>query len=92
MMFISEDIELAAQSSIKKLLVFNTVGIGSKTTRASQGVQVLISKKGSTLINIKTLEERPLSDVKYYMTKNIPAIGCYMKEADKVDTQLSLEL
>lgn len=92
MMFISEDIELAALSSIKKVLVFSTEWINSKTTRSSQGVQVLLSKKGSTLIHIKTLEERQLSDVEYYRTKNIPAIGRYMKEADKVDKQLILEV
>lgn len=92
MMFITEDIELVAQSSIKKVLVFNTEGISPKTTRASQGVQILISKKGSTLVHIKTLEEMPLSDVKYYRPKNIPAIGCYMKEVDKAAMQLSLEL
>ncbi len=92
MMFINEDIELIAQSSIKKVLVFNTEAIGSKTTRASQGVQVLISKKGSTLIHIKTLDEMPLSDIKYYKPKNIPAIGCYLKEVDKTDTQLSLNM
>ena len=92
MMFITEDIDLIAQSSIKKVLVFNTEGINSKTTRTSQGVQVLLSKKGSTLTYIKTLDEMPLSDVKYYRPKNIPAIGCYLKDADKGDTQLSLEL
>ena len=92
MMFMTEDIELVALSSIKKVLVFNTEAIGSKTTRNSQGVQVLLSKKGSTLVSIKTLEEMPLSDVKYYRPKNIPAIGCYLKEVDKADTQLSLEL
>ena len=92
MMFMTEDIELVALSSIKKVLVFNTEAIGAKTTRNSQGVQVLLSKKGSTLVRIKTLEEMPLSDVKYYRPKNIPAIGCYLKEVDKADTQLSLEL
>lgn len=92
MLFISEDIDLVAQSSIKKVLVFNTEAIGSKTTRASQGVQILLSKKGSTLIHIKTIEEISLSDVKYYRPKNIPAIGCYLKQEDKVDPQLSLEL
>jgi DNA gyrase subunit A len=92
MMYISEDIELVAQSSIMKVLVFNTEGISPKTTRASQGVQVLTSKKGSMLVYIKTLTEMPLSDVNYYRTKNIPAIGCYMKEEDKQDKQLSLEL
>ncbi|EMS73714.1 DNA gyrase/topoisomerase IV subunit A [Ruminiclostridium cellobioparum] len=92
MMFMTEDMDLIATSSIKKVLVFNTEGINPKSTRASQGVQVLTSKKGSTLIHIKTLEEMQLSDLDYYRTKNIPAIGCYMKEEDKADIQLSLDL
>lgn len=93
MMFITEDIELIATSSIKKVLVFNTEGINSKTTRDSQGVQVLTSKKGSTLVHIKTLEEMKLIDVEYYRTKNIPAIGCYIKEEDKLEAQqMSLDL
>ncbi len=92
MMFITEDIELAAASSIKKVLVFNTENINPKSTRGSQGVQVLTSKKGSTLVYIKTLEEMQLNDVDYYRTKNIPAIGCYIKEEDKAEIQLSLDL
>lgn len=92
MMFIREDIELVAISSIKKVLVFSTEGINPKTTRDSQGVQVLTSKKGSTMVGIRTLDEMVLSDVDYYRMKNIPAIGCYMKEEDKADNQLSLEL
>ncbi len=92
MMFVNEDIDLAAASSIKKVLVFNTENINPKSTRASQGVQVLTSKKGSTLVYIKTLEEMQLTDVDYYRTKNIPAIGCYMRDEDKAETQLTLEL
>lgn len=92
MMFVNEDIDLAAASSIKKVLVFNTENISPKSTRASQGVQVLTSKKGSTLVYIKTLEEMQLNDVDYYRTKNIPAIGCYMRDEDKAETQLTLEL
>lgn len=92
MMFITEDLDLAATSSIKKMLVFNTEGINPKSTRDSQGVQVLTSKKGSTLVNIKTLDEMQLTDVDYYRTKNIPAIGCYIKDEDKADIQLTLDL
>ncbi len=92
MMFVNEDIDLAAASSIKKVLVFNTENISPKSTRASQGVQVLTSKKGSTLVYIKTLEEMQLNDVDYYRTKNIPAIGCYIRDEDKAETQLTLEL
>lgn len=92
MMYINEDIDLAAQSSINKLLVFNTKDISSKTTRTSQGVQVLTSKKGSTLVSVQTLEERKLSNPDYYRTKNIPAIGCYLKDEDKGNKQLSLNV
>ncbi len=92
MMFTTEDIDLVATSSIKKVLVFNTENINPKSTRDSQGVQVLTSKKGSTLVYIKTIEEMQLSDVDYYRTKNIPAIGCYLKDEDKADIQLTLEL
>ena len=92
MMFVTEDIDLVATSSIKKVLVFNTESINPKSTRASQGVQVLTSKKGSMLVYIKTIEEMQLSDVDYYRTKNIPAIGFYLKDEDKADTQLTLEL
>ena len=92
MFFLQEDVELIAASSIKKVLVFSTESINPKSTRDSQGVQVLTSKKGSRLVHIKTPDEMPLSDLDYYRTKNIPAIGCYLKEEDKADKQLSLEL
>ncbi len=92
MFFVTEDIELIAISSINKMLVFNTEGINVKTTKNSQGVQVLTSKKGSTMIGIKTLDEMVLSNIDYYRTKNIPAIGCYIKEEDKTEKQMSLEL
>lgn len=92
MFFVTEDIELIAISSINKMLVFNTEGINVKTTKNSQGVQVLTSKKGSTMIGIKTLDEIVLSNIDYYRTKNIPAIGCYIKEEDKIEKQMSLEL
>jgi len=85
MMFLAEDRELVAVSSINKVLIFNTSNINAKTTRNSQGVQVLTSKKGSTLVMVKELSEVEFSDLEYYRTKNIPAVGCYLKEGDKIN-------
>ncbi len=92
MFFVTEDIELIAISSINKMLVFNTESIGVKTTKNSQGVQILTSKKGSIMTGIKTLDEKVVSNIDYYRTKNIPAIGCYIKEEDKTEKQMSLDL
>jgi len=47
--YLAEDTDLVAYSSINKVLVFNTAAINPKTTRDSQGVQVMKSKKGSRM-------------------------------------------
>jgi len=90
--YLETDLDLVAYSNIEKVLVFNTSCINSKTTRDSQGVQVLKEKKGSRMIKVKTLEQAGLSDVEYYRTKNIPAVGCYMKKEDKLSQQIELKL
>lgn len=91
-LFITQDIELVAKSSIDKVLIFNTETINPKTTRTSQGVQVLLSKKGSRMVSIQNLAETKFQNPDYYRTKNIPAKGCYLKAEDKEDTQIQLDL
>lgn len=84
-LFTTEDMELVAYSSINKILIFNTSNISPKTTRDSQGVQVLNSKKGSTMTQVKRVEEVEFKNLDYYRTKNIPATGYYLKEEDRLD-------
>ncbi len=90
-MYIAEDVDLVAYSNIDKVLIFNTSSINPKTTRDSQGVQVLLSKKGSKLIKISNISEVAFSNLDYYRTKNIPAVGCYLKDEDKEDNQIKLD-
>lgn len=87
--YLENDMDFAAFSSIDKVLVFNTAQINPKTTRSSQGVSVLKSKKGSIMAKVVPLAEAKLSDPEYYRA-NIPAIGCYLKEEDKPDSQLKM--
>jgi len=91
-MHLESDTELVAYSSINKVLVFNTANISPKAARDSQGVQVLKEKKGSRMTAVKTIEQSGLKNLDYYRTKNIPAVGCYLKEEDEEDRQISLEL
>lgn len=88
-LYLSADTDLAAFSSIDKVLVFNTSQINPKTTRDSQGVSVLKSKKGSVLKKVARLSEAGLSDPEYYRA-NIPAIGCYLKAEDREDNQIGM--
>lgn len=90
--YLDKDMELAAYSSINKLLIFDTLNIASKTTKNSQGVQVLKAKKGSIMCAVKTVEESGVRDADYYRTKSIPAVGCYLRDEDLEDRQLTIKL
>ena len=89
MRYFTEDIELAAFSSNGKVLVFDTSMVSEKATRSSQGVSVLLSKKGSRLIELRDVSELAFADPKYYRTKNIPAMGCFIRKGDAVEEQIS---
>jgi len=90
MRFLKEDRELVAFSSIDKVLIFNKANINPKKTRNSGGVQVLKSKKGSYMMKIMELDEVSFTDPDYYRTKNIPAIGCYLKDEDRPEKQVKM--
>lgn len=92
MQYILEDEELVAFSDLNKVLIFNTSSINPKSTRDSQGVQVMKAKKGSIMTCVKRLTEVSFKDLDYYRTKNIPAIGCYIKDEDKEDNQIKLDI
>lgn len=85
---ILQDMELIAFSDIQKALIFNTAKVAEKTTRSTQGVQVLNLNKGSKLVKVCALDEVALSSFDEYRTKNIPARGNYLKEEDLGQTSL----
>lgn len=90
--FLAEDVELVVYSSIDKVLIYKTAQVASKSARDTQGVQVLKPKKGSVLRKVKELNEISFEDANYYRVKNVPGIGAYLKDTDREDKQLKLEI
>jgi len=86
----NEEVDLAALSSNNKVLVFNTSSIALKSTRNSQGVNVIKLRKTAVLSDVKRTEDMKLIDAKYYKTKNIPASGCFLRKEDSKAQQISL--
>ncbi len=85
-----EDHDFVVFSNLGKALFFNSSKIPLKTTKTTQGVGVMISKKGSVVAAVKKAEESGISDLDYYKTKNIPAMGNFLKEEDNPNKQMSL--
>lgn len=75
--FIKEDCDILIRTSSGHALIFNTGMISSKTTRDSQGVQVINLKKNSVLASAEKVDGVGLE--KYYV-KNIPSSGKPAKE------------
>jgi len=87
--YLSEEINLVGLTDNNKALCFNTEKIPLKTTKNTQGVQVLtLKKKGAKMIRIALPEETGINDIKHYTTKNIPAAGSFLRKEDS--GQLSL--
>lgn len=89
-LYLTEDTELVAISNTGKALVFKSEQIALKTTKNSQGVNVMLPTKNSKLADVKRLEETGIKDVKHYRTKNIPAKGAVLRPEDTEDEQLTL--
>jgi len=89
-LFIKEEIEVALCSSNDRILVMNSSLVPLKTTKSTQGVQVLKLKKDYKLKYMKQADSCGFADYKVYRTKNIPIAGSFIKDADKPGEQLTL--
>ncbi|SEV82970.1 DNA gyrase subunit A [Ruminococcaceae bacterium KH2T8] len=87
-----EDPDLVARSDLNKAAVFQSSLVPLKTTRTTQGVQLLVSKRGSQLVDISRLAEVGINDPEYYRIRRIPAIGYYIKEDSFENKQIGLDI
>ncbi len=87
-LWIAEDTQIVAFADNNKVLAVDTSAIPLKSTKSTQGVQVMkITKKGATLVRACRAEESGLDNIKHYKTKNIPAAGSFLRSED---TQMSM--
>ncbi len=86
--YLGEDTDIVAFTDNNKALCFNSDKIAEKTTKSTQGVQVMkITKKGAKVTRVLPLKDAELDDAGHFKTKNIPAAGSFLR---KDDVQLSL--
>jgi DNA gyrase subunit A len=79
------DIDLVAQSSIKKVVLFNTSLINPVESRTTKGVQLMKQKDGSTMTIVRRAEDAKLSEPEYYRkSEGLNVIGFYLKKGDEI--------
>ncbi len=89
MLYCREECQVALFSNIEKCVVFNTKDILTKTSRTSQGVQVMTMRRKSLLSRIE-LPNLRLKSTQGYEAKTIPSSGYYLKDEDSATPQTTL--
>ncbi len=87
---LTEDEDLLLISDNQKGLVVHSALIPQKTTKSTQGVSVMTQKGKHTLEKVTTVAEAGLTNLSYYRTKNLPAVGHLLRQQDLPSDQVTL--
>ena len=87
---LTEDMEVAVTSTEGRCVVFHTAALNPKTTRSTQGVNVMTLKPKWHVADARPLERTTIVDPARYRARSLPVAGALLKEADRGEKQLTL--
>ena len=87
---LTEDTELALETNEPRALLVHTALLSPKTTRSTQGVQVMNIKPKYRLEKVLPAVECGIVNGARYRTRTIPAAGALLKPEDSEEKQLEL--
>ncbi|MGI5972988.1 MAG: DNA gyrase subunit A [Oscillospiraceae bacterium] len=87
---LKEDLEMALTSSEGRCLIFHTAVLSPKTTRSTQGVNVMTLKPKYRLEAARPLADTAIQDPARYRARSLPVAGMLLRENDRGERQLSL--
>ena len=89
-MLLTEDTEMAVCSTEGRCMIFHTASLTPKTTRNTQGVNVMTLKPRYQVEWAKPLSATSIVDPARYRARSLPIAGALLKEADRGETQMTL--
>ena len=85
-----EETEIACFSSDGRALVFSSALLQTKTSRTTQGVNVMALKAKRSLVSAAPLAQTQIKNISRYRARSLPAAGALLKPEDRGEEQLSL--
>jgi len=89
---LNEDAEFAVFSNENRAAVFSSALLTPKTTRTTQGVQVMSLKRGRILESAAPLGLTSIVNPPRYRVRAIPAAGALLKPEDRGEEQLTFDI
>jgi DNA gyrase subunit A len=87
---LTEEMELVCYSSDGRALIFSTAQLQPKSSRTTQGVNVMALKPKRTLEKVERLAESGITNPARDRVGNLPGAGALLKPEDRNEQQMSL--
>ena len=89
---VREDFEAAVYTTEGRCMVFHTSALNPKTTRTTQGVNIMTLKPKYRVEKVLPLEQTAIVNPSRYRARSLPVNGALLKEEDRGETQMTLDL
>ena len=89
-LLLEDETDIACFSSDGRVLIFNTAQLQPKSSRTTQGVNVMSLKAKRTLDKALPLSQTSIVNTSRYRVKTLPGAGALLKNEDRTEQQLSL--
>ena len=87
---LKEDFEAAVISTEGRCMIFHTASLNPKTTRNTQGVNVMTLKPKYKVEKVLPLSETSIVNTARYRARSLPIAGALLKEEDRGEEQMTL--
>ena len=87
---LTEDVEMALCSTEGRCVVFHTAALNPKSTRSTQGVNIMTLKPKYKVEWARALSDTPIVNLSRYRARSLPIAGALLKEEDRGETQMTL--
>lgn len=85
-----EDFEAAVVSTEGRCVVFHTASLNPKSTRNTQGVNVMTLKPKYKVEKVLPLDRTHIANAARYRARSLPIAGAFLKEEDRGEEQMTL--
>ena len=89
---VREDFEAAVYTTEGRCMVFHTSALNPKTTRTTQGVNIMTLKPKYRVEKVLPLDQTAIVNLARYRARSLPVNGALLKEEDRGETQMTLDL
>jgi len=91
-MALNADIQVAAYTTDSRCVIFSTAQLLPKTTRNTQGVQIVSLKKKAVLKDAVAVENSGITNLSRYRTRTLPSAGAVLKPEDAPEKQIQFDV